>query len=55
MPVWAARLLGGEPPPTEDDGQDFHDFFGWLFCDEAVPGLPDPWSAEGCKFRQWRS
>jgi hypothetical protein len=50
-PAWAERLLAGEKP-TEGDGQDWHDFFAWMFCDLTVEGLPDSDSPEGRKL--WR-
>jgi hypothetical protein len=50
-PEWVRRLLAdGQPPRTGDDGYD--QYFGWLFCSEAVPGLPDPMSTEG--YQLWR-
>jgi hypothetical protein len=51
MPAWAVQLLAGKPP-AGDDGEHHHEYFLWLFCDLVIPGLPDPWSEEGCKIRQ---
>ena len=44
-PGWALRLLKGECP--ERDSEDGHTYFGWLYFDDPVPGLPPADSAEG--------
>jgi hypothetical protein len=46
MPAWAARLINDGVAPREgDDGSD--EWFGWMFCGDAVPGLPAADSPEG--------
>ena len=45
IPPWAERLLAGEPP--ERDSEEGHSYFGWLYFDDPVPGLPPPDSDEG--------
>ena len=50
MPEWARRLVElREEPPR--DSQDDIAYFGWLFCDEAVVGLPPSESDEGWMIR----
>jgi hypothetical protein len=40
MPAWAWRLLTeGIEPKEGEPGYDQH--FGWCFCGETVPGLPN--------------
>jgi hypothetical protein len=40
IPAWAWRLLSEEvEPQAGSDGYD--QWFGWAFCGESVPGLPD--------------
>jgi hypothetical protein len=50
MPEWAVRLveLREEPPMNS---QDDIAYFGWLFCDEPVVGLPPSESDEGWAIR----
>jgi hypothetical protein len=39
MPPWAQRLVNeGVAPREGEDGCD--GWFGWLYCGDAVPGLP---------------
>jgi hypothetical protein len=46
VPAWAVRLINeGVLPGEGEDGSD--GFFGWLFCQEIVPGLPSSDSPEG--------
>jgi hypothetical protein len=47
VPEWALALLGGTLPvrgSPEDE-----EFFGWYFCGDLVPGLPDADSEAGRK------
>jgi hypothetical protein len=46
VPEWVQRLLehGVEPEKGTDASIAY---FGWLFCDETVPGLPPAESPEG--------
>jgi hypothetical protein len=46
MPPWAQRLVNeGVAPREGEDGCD--GWFGWLYCGDAVPGLPMADSPEG--------
>jgi hypothetical protein len=46
MPAWAVRLVNeGVAPREGEDGSD--GWFGWLYCGDAVPGLPSSDSPEG--------
>jgi len=50
VPAWAQRLLEtGEEPAR--DSPEYDAFFGYAFCNEAVPGLPPAdellWGARG--------
>jgi hypothetical protein len=46
VPPWAVRLVNeGVRPREGEDGS--HEWFGWLYCGDAVPGLPSADSPEG--------
>ena len=46
VPTWVVRLLNENVAPREgEDGCD--QWFGWMFCDERVPGLPQSDTPEG--------
>jgi hypothetical protein len=46
MPAWAVRLVNeGIAPREGEDGS--AEWFGWLYCGDAVPGLPSSDSPEG--------
>jgi hypothetical protein len=46
VPQWAARLVNeGVAPREGEDGSG--EWFGWLYCGDAVPGLPPSDSPEG--------
>jgi hypothetical protein len=46
VPAWAVRLVNDGIAPREgEDGSD--EWFGWLYCGDAVPGLPMADSPEG--------
>jgi hypothetical protein len=45
VPLWAKELLSGVPP--ERGSEDDVAYFGWRFCNEPVPGLPDADSRAG--------
>jgi hypothetical protein len=47
MPAWAARLVDEAIAPGPDDEEARDAFFGWMFCDERVPGLPQSDTPEG--------
>ena len=45
-PLWAQRLINeGVAPQEGEDGSD--GWFGWLFCGDAISGLPSSDSPEG--------
>jgi hypothetical protein len=46
VPEWAVRLVNeGVAPQAGEDG--CGEWFGWLYCNDAVPGLPPSDSPEG--------
>jgi hypothetical protein len=45
-PAWVVRLLNENVAPRAGEpGAD--EWFGWMFCDERVPGLPQSDTPEG--------